>query len=107
MDHILIFRRTSAAQCHSCHLCRRCAGVPVYHKEEEYYEAMDQAARRSLEENTNYKVPEDVKNSHFVAGGDAVDNIIERAEQEKVDLVVIARHGRTGWRKFFSRIGHG
>ena len=36
----------------------------------------------------------------FVRHGDAANEIIRVAEQEQIDLIVIATFGKTGWRRF-------
>lgn len=74
-------------------------GIPASYATEEYYEQMVQFAHRSLDEIKRKQIPAGVKTERFVARGNAVDEIIKRAEDENVDLIVIATHGWTGWRR--------
>ncbi len=76
-------------------------GVPAHYKEADFYEEMDRFARNSLDDITSNKVSADVKTRHFVAKGEAVDAIIAQAEKEAVDLIIMATHGWTGWRRLF------
>lgn len=74
-------------------------GVPASYSAEEYYEEMVQFAHRSLDEIEKKQIPAGMKTERFVVRGNAVDEIIKRAEDENVDLIVIATHGWTGWRR--------
>ena len=76
-------------------------GIPAHYKEAEYYRAMEQSARSSMKEIRNNRVPATIKARSFVVTGDAVESIVAQAETENVDLVVMATHGWTGWRKLF------
>jgi nucleotide-binding universal stress UspA family protein len=75
-------------------------GVPSGYKAEKYYEEMDQFANTSLEEMEKERITTGVKTQRVVVQGNAVDEIIKRAENENVDVIVIATHGWTGWRKW-------
>jgi len=75
-------------------------GVPASYKTEEYYEEMTQYANQSMEKIENEMISPGVETRKFVLQGHAVDEIIKRAENENVDLMVIATHGWTGWRKW-------
>jgi universal stress protein A len=74
-------------------------GVPAGYKIGEYYEEMVRYANRSLEEIEKDRISPGVKTQRFVAQGNAADEIIKRAENENADLIVIATHGWTGWRR--------
>lgn len=74
-------------------------GVPASYKAKEYNEEMVQNAIQILEEIVKERISAGVKTQRFVAQGQAADEIIKRAETENVDLIVIATHGWTGWRK--------
>jgi nucleotide-binding universal stress UspA family protein len=74
-------------------------GVPASYKVGEYHEEMVDYATRSLEETEKEKIPEGVSTKRFVAQGNAADEIVKRAEDENADLIVIATHGWTGWRR--------
>lgn len=75
-------------------------GVPATYKAEEYEEEMFQNAIQILEEMAKERISAGVKTKRFVARGEPADEIIKRAENENVDLIVIATHGWTGWRKW-------
>ena len=60
---------------------------------------LDEQARRNLQQ-----AAEQLKNAGFatraiVVVGDAATAIVETAEREQVDLIVIATYGKTGWRR--------
>lgn len=64
--------------------------VPLYQKElKEHFE-------KSLEKVVAKKVPEGIPTHRKVVHGNAADEILRTATEEKVDLIVIATHGRTG-----------
>jgi nucleotide-binding universal stress UspA family protein len=44
-------------------------------------------------------VPKELHVRQIVALGEAADEIIRISEETKADLVVIATHGQTGWRR--------
>lgn len=46
------------------------------------------------------KIPEGVNARGLVVAGNPADEITRSAEAERADLVVIATHGHTGWRRF-------
>jgi nucleotide-binding universal stress UspA family protein len=75
-------------------------GVPASYQIEKYYEEMTQYANQSMEKIEKEMISSDVEVRRFVVQGDAVDEIVQRAENENVDLMVIATHGWTGWRKW-------
>jgi universal stress protein A len=74
-------------------------GVPATYKVGEYFEEMVDHATRSLEEIGKEKIPAGIKTQRFIERGNAADQIVKRAESENVDLIVIATHGWTGWRR--------
>ncbi len=74
-------------------------GVPPNYKIGEFYEEMIQYSTRSLEEIEKNRISNEVKTQRIVVQGNAADEIVKRAEDEHVDLIVIATHGWTGWRK--------
>jgi universal stress protein A len=75
-------------------------GVPAGYSLKAYYEEMREAARKSFEEIVENRVPEGVVVYTKVLEGQPPDEIIKEAEAEKVDLIVTATHGWTGWRRF-------
>jgi nucleotide-binding universal stress UspA family protein len=75
-------------------------GIPASFKIGEYYEEMIDFATQSLEEIEAEKISPGVKTQRVVAQGNAADEIVRRAESEHADIIVIATHGWTGWRRW-------
>lgn len=75
-------------------------GVPSGYKAEKYYEEMYEFATTSLEEIEKKRITGGIKIQKVVVQGNAADEIIKHAENENVDVIVIATHGWTGWRKW-------
>jgi nucleotide-binding universal stress UspA family protein len=69
--------------------------VSLYRKELRY------SAEKSLQEVISKKIGKRLKAHTVVANGDAAVEITRTAKRENVDLIVIATHGTTGWRRFF------
>jgi nucleotide-binding universal stress UspA family protein len=61
-------------------------------------EAVEATAKKSLEEVINQRVPKELRARQIIVLRGAADEIIRITEEEKVDLIVIATHGQTGWR---------
>ncbi len=84
--------------------------IPVYHGSstllplgfdaKEYYEEMKEIARNNLEEHIKRQIPKEVNVRILIKEGNASDEIIKASEKEEADLIVIATHGWTGWRRF-------
>jgi universal stress protein A len=66
----------------------------------EYYEDLTRFAQKSLNELIEEHFAKDVSVSAKVVQGNPSDEIVRTASEEKVDLIVIATHGATGWRRF-------
>ncbi len=64
-----------------------------------YQEELVRSAQRALEERRRRRVPESVTSRAIVTIGDAAHEVARIASEENVDLIVIATHGRTGWRE--------
>lgn len=64
----------------------------------EYERALHADAERKLDEVMTQHIPGDVKIHAVVRHGDVAGEILRVAQDEKVDLIVIATHGLTGWR---------
>jgi len=62
-----------------------------------YQRELTDSAERYLEER-RAKVPEGVPVRTLVTHGEAGHEIVRVAEEEGVDLIVMATHGTTGWR---------
>jgi nucleotide-binding universal stress UspA family protein len=67
--------------------------VPLYQGE------LEASARKMLQEVIEQKVSNELKVHSIVVLGEAADNIVAITEEEDIDLIVIATHGRTGWRR--------
>ena len=61
---------------------------------------MEKAARESLEGMVKKRIPKELLVRQIVVLGGAAEEIIQISEKERVDLIVIATHGQTGWRHF-------
>jgi nucleotide-binding universal stress UspA family protein len=55
-------------------------------------------AEQSIREVVEERVPRGLPVKTVIAEGDPANQIVRVAAAEKVDLIVIATHGRTGWR---------
>jgi universal stress protein A len=75
-------------------------GVPASYSVREYYEEMSQAARKSFEDIVENRVPKGIVVRTKILEGHPADEIVREAEAEKVDIIVTATHGWTGWRRF-------
>jgi len=58
-----------------------------------------ESAEEALQELVDRRVSDAVQCRLIVEIGDLPDSLLDAAEREKVDLLVIATHGRTGWRR--------
>jgi nucleotide-binding universal stress UspA family protein len=61
----------------------------------------EEVARRSLQALVERIVDDGVVVHPMVVVGEAADTILEVARSEGVDLIVLATHGATGWRRWF------
>ncbi|MGD8366081.1 MAG: universal stress protein [Desulfobacterales bacterium] len=60
-----------------------------------------ESAQKALEETVG-QLPEGVAARHRVLSGDPAGQIVQAAREEGADLIVMATHGETGWRRFVS-----
>ncbi len=67
---------------------------------EPYQEEMAAHSEKKLKELTAERISEEVRCRPVVRLGDAPANIVELAEEEQADMIVISTHGRTGWKRF-------
>jgi universal stress protein A len=71
----------------------------VYEVELHDYEtALMDASKRKLDESVQRLVPKLVPTRPILTNGEAPDEIVRIAREEKADLIVIATHGLSGWR---------
>ncbi|MFZ5447151.1 MAG: universal stress protein [Thermodesulfobacteriota bacterium] len=67
--------------------------VPLYQQELAIY------AENLLKELVSHQVSSEVRTRDLVTTGEAASEILGIAAAEHVDLIVIASHGKTGWRR--------
>lgn len=72
------------------------AVMPVH----EYQEKLEEEVDRRLHALVEERVPNSVPARILVRRGDPAREIVQVAVDEKVDLIVMATHGWTGWRHF-------
>jgi universal stress protein A len=65
----------------------------------EYEMALHSSAERRLLELIKEWVPKEIKVSPITGHGNAGKEILQIAEEQKADMIVIATHGLTGWRR--------
>lgn len=76
-------------------------GVPASFNSKKYYDEMREIASKNMEDHMKKnQISENVTARTIITDGAAPDKIIETAEKESVDLIVMATHGWTGWRRF-------
>lgn len=75
------------------HMSPAAFNVPAYQQE------MEASSMKILEEHIEKRVPEEVSTRGMVLLGDPSDQIVDMAKNEKVDLIVIATRGQTGFRR--------
>ena len=63
-------------------------------------ESLQQTAEKSLQDLTRKKMLENVAVRTVVVSGKPAYEIVDLADREKADIIVIATHGESGWRKF-------
>lgn len=65
-----------------------------------YEEQLLESAKTSVNDIIEKKIPGDIKTHSIVTSGLVADEIVHEAEKQKIDLIVTATHGETGWRRF-------
>jgi len=60
---------------------------------------METSATQALQTLVEEKVKGSIKTSTFTIHGNPADEIVQLADEERVDVIVIATHGLTGWRR--------
>lgn len=65
-----------------------------------YVREMTVQSEKMLAETVHDRVPAEVPVRLVVTYGDPADEILAAADRENADAIVIATHGRTGWRRF-------
>ena len=64
-----------------------------------YEKWRDDSAAELLTQAVQERVSEDVDQQTALLTGRAAEEIVALADRQKVDLIVIATHGRSGWRR--------
>jgi nucleotide-binding universal stress UspA family protein len=72
--------------------------APVVFNTQTYREELERYAKTTLERLIKEQVSERTRVRSIVGYGNAADEILRIAEEEDVDLIVIATHGRTGFK---------
>jgi len=65
-----------------------------------YQEKLESNTRERLLKLVEEKVPKEVQTKVIVASGDAGDEIVKFAQEEKADIIIISSHGETGGRHY-------
>lgn len=65
-----------------------------------YERELTKSAEKEIERIIRDHVPEDVTSRSKILDGDPAREIVAFAEVEKVDLIVMATHGESGWHRF-------
>jgi nucleotide-binding universal stress UspA family protein len=64
----------------------------------EFASSLRKDARRRLDGILSSRAPSDLKFRQIIVQGSAAEQILRAVDDHKIDLVVIATHGLTGWR---------
>lgn len=67
---------------------------PLYQKE------LEESAEKSLNEVSKTRVSKNLQTRQIIEHGDPTAEIVRIAAEEKIDLIIIATHGQSGWRQF-------
>jgi nucleotide-binding universal stress UspA family protein len=66
----------------------------------QYEQELEDSAKRAIHKIVDEKISKEVSVHPIVVVGEAAHQIVQIAEETEADLIVIATHGRTGWRRF-------
>jgi len=76
------------------------SAAPAAHYLPEIMENIRNNAEISLEKMMDKKVPDNLRSQSILLEGSPADEIAEYAKEVDADLIVIATHGQSGWRRF-------
>jgi nucleotide-binding universal stress UspA family protein len=65
-----------------------------------YQESIKESAQKTLQNLKGKRLAKAEKVRAVILEGDPAEEIIKVAADEKVNLIVIATHGRSGWKRF-------
>ena len=65
-----------------------------------YFEQVELTARESLDKIVTERVSSEVASLKMIVHGNPPDEVVRAAGEQNADLIVIATHGLTGWRRF-------
>jgi nucleotide-binding universal stress UspA family protein len=67
--------------------------IPTYHRH------MGEIAQKTLDELIKTRISEEIKSRTMVVQGNPADEITRLSAVDNADMIVIATHGLTGWRR--------
>lgn len=67
-----------------------------------YQDELESNSREKLSQVVEEKVGDEVEAEKSIVQGDPAAGIVEFADKNNIDLLVIASHGRTGWKRLLS-----
>jgi nucleotide-binding universal stress UspA family protein len=67
-----------------------------------FVEEMVEESRKRIDEVVKNTISADLAVRSVIQQGNPADQIVDLADSENVDMIVIATHGWTGWRRFIS-----
>jgi len=73
---------------------------PVQFNIPSYQQEMEEAATNLLQQVSKERVSSEVDCKRLIVHGDPADEIVRGAKEQETDLIVMATHGLTGWRRF-------
>jgi nucleotide-binding universal stress UspA family protein len=65
-----------------------------------YQKELTKSAEEGIEKMIGDHVPREIRSRSLVKQGEPADEIARVADEERVDLIVMATHGESGWRRF-------
>lgn len=75
-------------------------GVPRSYAVTEYYKEMERDSKRNLAKVEEEQISPEINSKRIVVRGNPADEIVNHAKKENADVIVIATHGWSGWRRF-------
>jgi nucleotide-binding universal stress UspA family protein len=67
----------------------------------EYELQLHKDAESRLQQVMQERIPKELRASFVIGHGDAAEEIVRVSDEEKVDLIVIATHGESGWHRLW------